>query len=103
MKKRILLTNLRLKDYAGSEINCLSLANYFNSKGYYVEVATFTYDYPVKKEFENKKILVKRLTEEKLKHKDYDIIWCQHSITLDYLLFVLGIKGRRIIMSSLSV
>lgn len=100
--KTILLTNVRLKNYAGSEINCLSLAEFFQKQGTSVEVATLEYGMPIKGDFEKAGIDVKVIPEQKLSRTKYDLIWAHHSIVIDWLLFSENISADKIIISSLS-
>ena len=102
MEKRILITNLAIADYAGSEINCLSLANELQEKGYYVEVATLNTGDPIIGEFFKNNILVKDVLHEELNYKEYDLIWAHHYLILDYLIFCKNITAKKVVFSSLS-
>lgn len=101
-KQTILLTNVWLQNYAGSEINCLSLAKTLLSKGYNVEVATLETGDPMLSEFMKENILVKNILREDLARSHYDIIWAHHGVVLDYLIFSKKITADKIILSSLS-
>lgn len=100
--KYVLITNIRLSNYAGSELNCLSLAKALRDMGYIVEVATLQFSSPMKDEFEKEEIPVRIITEEPLSRTHYDLIWAHHAITIDYLLFTKSITADRLILSSLS-
>ena len=87
MRKRILLTNHHLTDFAGSEIATLDLAKCFKALDYEVIVSTLIYDQPIRTFFEKEKIDVVNLLEHKLPINVFDIIWAHHSPVLNYLLF----------------
>lgn len=99
--KNILLTNIWLKNYAGSEINCLELSKEFINNGANVEVATFLFEDPMKNEYHKEGITVTNVLDNPPKQKHYDIIWAHHYEVLDKLLFVDGITADKIITSSL--
>lgn len=99
--KSILFTNVGFKNFAGSEIATLTLANYYLRNGYTVDVFTLEYDYPIKK-YVNKKINIITLeTIDNLK-ENYDFIWSHHFPLLNYILFSKKIKGKKIYFESLS-
>ena len=98
----VLLTNLYLEKYQGSEINCLSLARALTEMGANVEIATFLYDQPIKTEFGKFGLNVKNVLEQDLDRKHYDLIWAHHAIVLDHLIFDLGITANKVVFSSLS-
>ena len=100
--KKILLTNLQLCDFAGSEINILTLASYFKGLGWEVEITAFVFANPIKAKLESAGLSFLPATSDELNGKVYDLIWSQHSIVLDYLLFEKKVTASRIIYSSLS-
>ena len=100
--KHILLTNLYLEKYQGSEINCMSLARALVAMGADVEIATFLYDQPIQADFESFGLKVRNVLKSDLDRKHYDLIWAHHSIVLDHLLFDKGITADRVVFSSLS-
>lgn len=100
--KSILLTNYSIADFAGSEINCLSLACLFTQMGADVEVATLNYAYPIRAEFEKKQIKVKNVFFDMLEREHYDLIWAHHAVVLDYILLELEIGAERVVFSALS-
>lgn len=102
LKKTILLTNIWLNNYAGSEINCLCLAKAMRAKGYNVEVATFKIGEPMSSEFARQNILVRNLLTEDLSRNHYDIIWAHHAAIADYVIFQKRITADKLILSSLS-
>ena len=100
--KNVLLTNYSIGNYAGSEINCLTLANVLTQMGANVEIATLNYAYPIRTEFEKCHLKVKNVFFDTLESNHYDLRWSHHAVVLDYLLFELNISADRIIFSSLS-
>ena len=100
--KKILITNYALADLAGSEINCLSIANALLEKGFYVEVATLSTGDPIIGEFYKNNIIVRDILHQELEFMEYDLIWAHHYLILDYLIFYKNITAKKIIYSSLS-
>ena len=45
--KKVLLTNFKLINYTGSELDTLTVANYFLDKNYDVTIYTLEYGYPL--------------------------------------------------------
>ena len=101
-QKHILLTNIWLSSYTGSELNCLCLASALRKMGYNIEVTTFSLDKPIIDDFKSENFSVAVLPNENLSRTHYDLIWAHHSIVLDYILFKLNISADKIIFSSLS-
>ena len=100
--KHVLLTNLYLEKYQGSEINCLSLAKAMRALGAQVEVATLQFGAPIATEFQTNHIKVKNIQTEALDRTHYDLIWAHHSVVLDNLIFDKGITADKVVFSSLS-
>lgn len=100
--KHVLLTNLYLEKYQGSEINCLSLAKALRAMGAEVELATLQYGLPIQAEFQANNLKVKNILTENPDRSHYDLIWAHHSVVLDNILFEKGITADRIVFSSLS-
>lgn len=98
----ILITNISLITFGGSEIDTLTVAQYFQSFGHQVVVACFKYDYPMKQCFENANIQVVALFEEELKTKKYDLVWSHHSDILNYCIFTEKIETKKIVHHILS-
>lgn len=98
---KILFTNFNMINYSGSEIDTLSIANYFFSNGYSVDIFTLKKGFPLMGKI-NKKIRVITLAEIHELYLEYDIIWSHHYPLLDYLLFVKKIKSKHICYFSLS-
>ncbi len=100
-RKRVLLTNFNILNYSGSEIDTVSIANYFNKNNYDVTIFTLEYDNPLKEIVDsNIKVIVPN-DISKL-DKKYDLIWAHHYPLLDYLIFALKIKANHIVYVSLS-
>lgn len=102
MRNNILLTTHNLKNYGGSELNILDLAIELSNENADVFVATFLYDYPIKKLFDDKKIKVVNILTDNLPIRQFDLIWAQHAPVLYHILFEQNIIADKIIFSSLS-
>ena len=98
---KVLITNFRLNNYAGSELNSLRTAKTFKKKGADVEVATFSYGLPISDDFQRENIKVTDINKSDTDYKHYDLIWCQHAAILTKLLFENKVTADRIIYSSL--
>ncbi|MBQ3010934.1 MAG: hypothetical protein IJD81_07050 [Oscillospiraceae bacterium] len=101
-EKHVLITNLWISNYAGSELNCLNLATALSDMGYSVEVAVLEAGAPILNDFIAANIPVKQILTDELSHTHYDLIWAHHSIVIDYLLFKKKISADRLILSGLS-
>jgi hypothetical protein len=97
---KILITNLFIKEYTGSEINCLEISRCLKNMGHTPYVYTFYKENPLCAEFEKNKIFVSDQYEDII-NIEFDLIWNQHSQVLNYLLFR-RIKYKNILFSSLS-
>ena len=106
--KKVLLTQARLNNYAGSEIAILELAEYFSSIGAQVWVLTHYYGGPIQDDFSQlSDVEVVRTTEERakvLQDIDFDLIWIQHNVLTPELIRALqkGISRPKIVYSHLS-
>lgn len=100
-RKSILLTNFNIINFSGSEIDTVTVANYFISIGYNVDIFTLDYGEPLSK-IVNKNIRVVTLNNVSLLKKKYDLVWSHHYPLLDYLIFNQNIKANHIIYISLS-
>lgn len=81
---RVVLTNCRLKNLAGSEMNCLEFGEYLKGKGHDVCVVTPVSGDPVAAHFHNAGIPVYQPHE--LPPTRYDLIFAQHASALTPLL-----------------
>ncbi|MBQ2639495.1 MAG: hypothetical protein IJF92_01895 [Bacilli bacterium] len=101
MSKSVLVTNFNIVNYTGSELDTITIANYFLDNNYDVDILTFKYSNPLKR-IVNKNINVYTFENiEKLKNK-YEIIWSHHFPILDYVIFNKNIKADYIHYVSLS-
>lgn len=98
----ILITNISLITFGGSEIDTLTVAQYFQNLGHQVVVACFKYGYPMKKCFEEADIKVVALFDEELETKKYDLVWSHHADILNYCVFTEKIEATKIIHHILS-
>lgn len=98
---KILLTNYSIVNYSGSEIDTVTIANYFLKNGYQVDIFTLRKGNPLMEKI-NKKIRIITPNEQEKIHERYDIIWSHHYPLLDYILFTLNVKSKHITYISLS-
>ena len=98
----ILITNISLITFGGSEIDTLTVAQYFQALGHNVVVACFKYGYPMKKCFEDAKVKVIALFDEELESKKYDLVWSHHADILNYCVFTEKIEATKIVHHILS-
>ena len=102
MKKRILLTNLKLAEYGGSEIDTFTLAKYFCKMNYEVDVFTTKFDEPMINLFNKIKVRIITLDNICDLKSNYEYGWIHHFPILDFLLINKQIKFDKIIYVSLS-
>ena len=86
-QKRILLTNIRMEHFSGTETFTYTLAKELEGRGYKVDVFTF---YPGKVSKDLFEITPKN--KDKRLRMDYDYIFINHNKCLEYLKDVRGIK-----------
>ena len=99
--KKILFTNVGFKNYAGSEIATMTLANYFLRTNYEVHIFTIEYGEPLRK-IVDKKIKVITLKNIEMLSDEYDLIWSHHFPLLDHILFCKKVHAKKIFFESLS-
>lgn len=99
--KRVLLTNFSVKNFTGSEIDIVTIANYFVKEKYEVDIFTLDQGLPLTNLLSNKVRIISMGDENKLRRK-YDLIWSHHHPLLDYILFNQKIKSDYIFYISLS-
>lgn len=103
-KKRVLITNLFVQKYTGSELHVLSIAKQFVKRGYEVVVAVFSKAYPLLKYFEEiPEIHVVDCLEYKLPFTHYDIFFAQHYAVADWVILKNHITCDRLIVSKLGI
>lgn len=99
--KNVLITNLYLERYTGSEFHVLEIGHFFESKGYRVTIAVLRKGYPLLGEAGS--IQVIDCYQEELPETEYDIIFAQHFAVLDYLRCKYELHCRKLIVSKLSI
>ena len=99
---KVLLTNHHLKEFAGSEMNCLTLALGFKEWGYEVEVFTYEFADPLAALFRDNNFVVHDYFDKELRNKHYDLIWSHHKELLNDCIFLRNITADKMIFSSLS-
>lgn len=102
MSHKVLITNHHLSEFYGSEIATFDIAREFAKLGWEVNVATFTYEEPIKSFFHKENIKVFNVLEEKLPLDEYDLIWSHHVPVLYKLLMDDNVVAKKIIHCSLS-
>lgn len=99
--KKVLLTNFNMINYSGSELDTLTIANYFLQIGFDVTIFTLKVGYPLLNDINSKIKIVECVNVDKLDDR-YDLVWAHHYPLLDYLLFSKKIKFCHIAYVSLS-
>ena len=99
--RKILLTNFNIVNYSGSEIDTITVAEYFFNKGYEVDIFTLKKGKPLIDKV-SKDIRVITVEEKEMLSDKYEIIWGHHYPLLDYILFTLKIKSNYVFYISLS-
>jgi len=85
MQKKILLSNLHLKDFGGSELVTIELAEYFASQGHLVTVYSPLLGHPVigsTKHHPNPFLYSQEVPKNLW---DFDLIWSHHNLLLDQI------------------
>lgn len=101
MRKKVLLTNFSITNYTGSELDTITMANYFLNIDYDVTIFTLEYGNPLLRNVK-KKIKLIDYDNIDLLEKHYDLIWAHHYPLLDYLLLKKRVKADYIHYVSLS-
>lgn len=99
---RILITNISLITFGGSEMDTLTVAKYFKDLGHDVTVTCFKYGNPMKECFEDEGLRVIALFDERIENKNYDLIWAHHADILNYCIFTEKINAKKIVHHILS-
>ncbi len=108
---KVLITQSRLRNFAGSEMATLELADYFSKKGSIVTVLTNYVEDPLKQELINvpnvKLVLTTTSEAEAINVSDYDLVWIHHSLLNKNILESLvelrrDNKGPRVVFSHMS-
>lgn len=102
--KKVLITNFAIVQFAGSEINCVTIAKRLKELGYEIYVAAIEFGSPiydiVKNDFDSTIHLLEN--DFDFSQIEFDIVWAHHSFLLDWLIFEKGLRAKKIITSSLS-
>jgi hypothetical protein len=93
--QNILLTNIHLKDFAGTELNTLYLAKELKREGFNVDVATLVSGDPLVSHFQREQIPVFTMPEINQKH--YDLIFANHFPVLTYCLTTANMQADKIV------
>lgn len=99
--KTILMTNAYIKDFTGSEIDTVTLGNYFTEMGYFVDIFTLEKGFPLL-DIVNKNVRVLDYSDNEKLLNEYDYVWAHHFPLLDYLIFHKKIRAKYIHYVSLS-
>ncbi len=100
MSKKVLMTNLYLQKYTGSELHTLELARQFKKNGYEVTIVVYSKSYPLLAFCDDFKVI--ECQNEKLEEDYFDIVFIQHFPVYDYLCSHYSIRYRYLIVSKLS-
>ncbi len=101
VERRVLLTNIRLRHYAGSEIATFELAQELRKSGFQVWVATFDFGHPMRQHFEEAGIPVFNPLVEEPPQREFGIAWVHHAPVFTHLLD-LGLRFKKFVFCSLS-
>ncbi len=100
-KPKILMTNLFLCSYSGSELHILSMAEKFIEYGYDVTIAVLEAAYPMLGIAIEKGIKVIECSENGLPYIHYEILFIQHYPVANYLIVENNITCDRLVVSKL--
>src|SRR3990167_10090360 len=88
--KNLLITQSQIKNYSGSEITTLELAEYFSSKNANITILTNYAAPPILEDFNKfpkvKIVLTKTKEAEKLTADNFDLIWVHHQLLTENLI-----------------
>jgi len=102
--KKVLVTNVEIVQYTGSEINCITIAEKFKKIGYEVYIGALDFRQPLINETKESGFNFINLIDDEFDFSkvEFDIIWAQHSFLLDWLIFEKGVQAKKVVISSLS-
>ena len=86
-QKTVLLTNIFVSQFTGSELDTLQTARWFLRNGWDVEVATLHKSEPLLHMFEECGIKVTFILDEELSRKHYDLLWGHHWPLINHLVY----------------
>lgn len=92
--KKVLFTIRYFKNFAGSELVTLSQVEYFQKKGWHIDVFTLEYGNPLKDTVNDANVFTLENKGQLL--DEYDLIISRQYPLLDYVLFTLKIKAKRV-------
>jgi len=84
--KRILITQNRLWNFAGSEITTLELAEFFSDNGAYVNIFCLGFGEPILSEFNKIERVSLTADPGEFSFSRFDIVWVQHQILPETML-----------------
>lgn len=99
--KSILFTNITMKNFTGSELSILSIANYFLNKGWSVTIFTLEIGNPLVDEISNEIELIDLENIENL-NNEYDVIWSHQYPLLEYVILNRRVQAKRIYYEAVS-
>lgn len=99
--KKVLFTNMTMKDFTGSELGILSIAKYFNNIGWDVSIFTLEIGQPL---LEKVPVLIKLFDLSRVGEleEEYDLIWSHQHPLLEYLLLNRKVKAKRVYYEAVS-
>lgn len=102
--KKILITNFEIKQFSGSEINVISIAECFQKKGYEIYIASLDFGKPLYDEIKSKGYHFINILKDNYDFNslNFEIVWSQHPFLLEWLIFEKRINTKKVIISSLS-
>ena len=101
MKRTVLLTNFQMINYSGSELDTLTIADYFLKNNYDVSIFTIEYGLPLYNEIDDRIKIISMDNIKDLKNH-YNLIWSHHYPLLDYLFFSKKVSADYVHYVSLS-
>lgn len=87
MTGKVLLTNIFISNYTGSELDTLQTAKWFKKNHWDVEVATLQKKEPLLHLFAENDIKVTDVWAEQLSSQQYDLLWGHHWPLISYIIF----------------
>ena len=87
MPQSVLLTNLFVSQFSGSELDTLETARWFLEQGWEVEVAALQRAEPLSRYFDESRIKVTLLPEEPLSRDSYDLLWGHHWPVINHIVY----------------
>ena len=98
---KTLILNQYMKNFTGSEINAVQLADCLQKRGEQVDIGTFIIKDPICSVLKQYNINTLNLYGDHFQ-ADYDLVWAHHAPTLTYYLYYYEVAKPKVIFSSLS-